>query len=52
MLIRITPSSKQDNTFEPTHPFNLEDPKSWAEGVGEFQVLPLEQTRVIGDTVD
>ncbi|KAH8083004.1 hypothetical protein HD553DRAFT_313082 [Filobasidium floriforme] len=26
--------SKQDNTFEPTHPFNLEDPKSWAEGVG------------------
>jgi hypothetical protein len=51
-LILITPSSKQDNTFEPTHPFNLEDPKSWAEGVGEFRILPLEQTRVIGDTID
>jgi hypothetical protein len=52
-LIRITLTSKsaQDSTFEPTHPFNLEDPKSWAEGVGKFRVLPFEQTRVIEDTM-
>jgi hypothetical protein len=53
-LIHITSTSKsaQDSTFEPTHPFNLEDPKSWAEGVGESLVLPPEQISVSGDTVD
>ena len=54
MLIHITSTSKsaQDNTFEPTHPFNLEDPKSWAEGVGESRVLPVNETRVSKGTVD
>lgn len=43
--------SNNTYTFEPTHPFNLEDPKSWAEGVGEFSFIE-RLSRIVGARVD
>lgn len=30
----LTPSSSEKSTFQPVHPFDLENPRSWAETAG------------------
>jgi hypothetical protein len=34
--------SSNSSTFTPLHPFNLEDPKTWAETIGMHTILSPE----------